>query len=266
MTSAADQPISALRSGHNRLAALVKGEGFASGGVNGPSGAADWTIAQVLSHLGSGAEIGLASLAASVDGADEPAEGFNRSVWDRWNAMTPQEQADTFVDANEQLVLAYEALDDATRNSGAVNLGFLPAPVDVATAASFRLNEFALHAWDIAVASDSDAAVAVDAVEPMMKVIPFLIGWIGKPADVLSGKSIAVTVKTTEPDRGFGLEITDQVKLVESFNNADAELVLPGESWLRLATGRLRPVNTPEAVSVSGGITLAQLRAIFPGF
>ena len=33
-----------------------------------------------------------------------------------------------------------------------IDLGFLPEPVDVATAARFRLSEFALHQWDVEVA------------------------------------------------------------------------------------------------------------------
>ena len=68
MTSTADQPINALRTGHTTLAALVKE--LPPGGLTGPSGASEWTIAQVLSHLGSGAEIGLAGLQASIAGDD----------------------------------------------------------------------------------------------------------------------------------------------------------------------------------------------------
>ena len=71
MTSTADQPISALRTGHTTLTALV--QDLPPGGLTGPSGASEWTIAQVLSHLGSGAEIGLAGLQASIAG--EPAPG-----------------------------------------------------------------------------------------------------------------------------------------------------------------------------------------------
>ena len=56
------------------------------------SGATEWSVAQVLSHLGSGAEIALARLAPAVAGEAVP-EIDNQSVWDRWNAMSPEEQA-----------------------------------------------------------------------------------------------------------------------------------------------------------------------------
>ncbi|SDO28595.1 TIGR03083 family protein [Nakamurella panacisegetis] len=264
MTNTADQPIAALRSGHDSLVALV--HTLSPEQIAGRSGAAEWSVAQVLSHLGSGAEIGLAALNASLHGAEKPAEGFNRSVWDRWDAMTPPDQAHHFMMSNEKLVRAYEKLDDATRTNGTVDLGFLPAPVDVATAASFRLTEFALHSWDVAVTFDPDATLAPEAVEPLLTTVPLLIGWIGKPADVLGGHGVAVTVRTSDPTRDFGLEITDKVGLVDSPDDADAELVLPAESWLRLATGRLQPTHTPAGVTVNGDITLEKLRQIFPGY
>ncbi len=264
MTSTADQPISALRTGHDALVSLV--HGLPPEKIEGPSGASEWSIAQVLSHLGSGAEIGLASLRAALGQAEKPADGFNQSVWDRWNALPPQEQAHGFMTANEKLVRGYESLDDEVRNNGEIDLGFLPAPVDVATAASFRLNEFALHSWDVAVASDPTATVAADAAEPTMNVIPILIGWIGKPGDVLDGRRLTVAVHTTAPTRDFGLTITDSVSITDVPTDPDAALSLPAESWLRLATGRLGADHTPAEVSVTGELTLPQLRQIFPGF
>src|ERR1700712_47904 len=102
MTSNADQAISALRTGHDDLAGVVAE--LPEDGLTGPSGATEWTIADVLSHLGSGAESGLATLEAALSGADAPGGEFNQGVWDRWNAMAPQEQAQRFVKANEALV------------------------------------------------------------------------------------------------------------------------------------------------------------------
>jgi len=95
MTPTADATISALRSTHDELAAVVRG--LSDEQLLAPSGATEWPVAQVLSHLGSGAEIGLASLRAATDAGEAPGDGFNQSVWDRWNAMTPREQAEAFL-------------------------------------------------------------------------------------------------------------------------------------------------------------------------
>ena len=60
--------IAALRRSHERLASLVRSLGPDQ--ARGPSYCTDWTIAQVLSHLGSGAEIGLMMFPAALGQAD----------------------------------------------------------------------------------------------------------------------------------------------------------------------------------------------------
>jgi uncharacterized protein (TIGR03083 family) len=263
MTSNADQAISALRTGHDTLTDLVAE--LPDVALTGPSGASEWTIADVLSHLGSGAEIGLATLEASLSGADAPGNDFNQGVWGRWNAQAPQEQADGFVKANEALVSRYEGLDEQTRQTQQIKI-FLPDPVDVATSAASRLNEFALHSWDVRVAVDPAAVLAAEAVPSLLAVAPLMFGWLGRPKDVLAGQHAVVAVQTVDPAREFGLEITDKVALVDTPAEPDAALSLPAESWLRLAAGRLSPAHTPGGVSATGAVTLDQLRQIFPGY
>lgn len=264
MTSTADRAISALRTGHDELAAVVAS--LSPEQLTGPSGASEWTKADVLSHLGSGAEIGLATLRASLGEADAPAADFNQSVWDRWNAKAPADQAADFVTANEALVSRYEALDEDARSSVKVNLGFLPAPVDVATSAGFRLNEFTLHSWDVRVALDESSTLAPESVGTLLDIAPFMFGWLGKPGTILDGRTESVDVTISEPDRRFGLLLTDGAALADVPETPTASLTLPAESWLRLVTGRLAPKYTPASVEVSGSVTLDQLRQIFPGF
>lgn len=264
MASPADAPIAALRSGFDALAAYVRG--LAPAQLTGPSGASEWTIAQVLSHLGSGAEIGQAGLRSSLGSAGALPADFNQSVWARWDAMSPDDQAAGFLDANESFVASYEALDDATRNSAKIDMGFLPDPVDVATHATFRLNEFTLHSWDVRVAGDPGVTLAPEAVGSLLGVLPYLMGWLGKPSGVLDDRALTVAVHTTAPDTEFGLDITDKVALVDTPAAPDASLALPAESWLRLTTGRLPVASAPDEVSVTGAITLDDLRRIFPGY
>ena len=142
----------------------------------------------------------------------------------------------------------------------------LPEPVDLATHASFRLNELTLHSWDVRVAADQRATLAPEAVEPLLGVLPYLMGWLGKPSSALSGGNLVVGVHTSAPDTDFGLEITDTVTLIDPPTEPDATLVLPTESWLRLASGRLGAAVTPAGVTVTGPLDLDTLRAVFPGF
>lgn len=262
MPSPADATIAALRSGHDDLAALVAG--LSDEQLTTPSVATEWDVSQVVSHLGSGAVIGLEALEASLEGRSNPGMEFNQGVWDRWNAMSPRERQAGFLTANAALVERYEGLDEATRNDLRVDLGFLPQPIDVKTAGNFRLNEFALHSWDVRATFDPTATVRPEAVEPLMEQVAFLLGWVGK-ADRL-GRTAQVAVTTTAPERTFGLSVTDAVAVTDVPAAADATLDLPGEAWLRLVTGRLRPEHTPAGVGASGAVDLDDLRRVFPGY
>ena len=51
----------------------------------------------MLSHLGSGSEIGRYPLVAAAGAAEDPPE--NQDVWDRWNALAPADQAAGFVES-----------------------------------------------------------------------------------------------------------------------------------------------------------------------
>jgi uncharacterized protein (TIGR03083 family) len=258
-----DQAIAALRSGHDELAALARGLG--PDDLTRPSAASEWDISQVLSHLGSGAEIGLAALGASLAGEKAPDGDFNKGVWARWDAMTPVERGDKFGPANQRLVERYEALDPTQRAELRVNLGFLPEPVDVATAAGFRLNEFALHAWDVKVAFEPTAAVAPEAIPVILEPMAFFLGWISR-ADAVAGRPATIAVRLTDPDHAFGLRFGDAVTLTEVPPQPDGELRAPAEAWLRLASGRLAARYTPAGVTVTGPLSLDDLRQVFAGY
>lgn len=261
MPSPADATIAALRSGHDDLAALVAG--LSAEQLTTQSVATEWDVSQVVSHLGSGAVIGLEALEASIEGRPNRGMDYNKEVWARWDGMSPAERQAEFPVANAALVERYEGLDDATRNDLRVDLGFLPQPIDVKTAGNFRLNEFALHSWDVRATFDAAATVRPEAVAPLLDQVAMLLGWVGK-ADRL-GRTATVAVTTTAPDRAFGLVIADAVSLADAPDAPDATLALPAESWLRLATGRLRPEHTPAEVATTG-IDLDDLRRVFPGF
>ena len=268
MSILADITIAALRRNHDDLAALVPG--FDEADLARTSGAVDWTVGQVLSHLGSGAEIALAGLKAGLAGVDAPGLQANQLVWDRWNAMVPADQAGGFLRANAELVAAFEGLDPPTREHLRVKLGFLPFPADLAVIAGMRLNEAALHGWDVRVTFDPRATVgpqeAGAAIDQLAGPLGFLLGFIGRPM-LLGGVQGTLRVETTDPDRVLGVVLGDTIGVVSEPAAADGTLRLPAEAWLRLVTGRLGEAHTPDTVGLTGDlITLEQLRQVFPGF
>jgi uncharacterized protein (TIGR03083 family) len=263
MTSRADRTISALRTGHDELVALL--DKLGPDDLARTSGASEWTVAQVLSHLGSGAEINLATLESALDGTGGPARESNASVWARWDGMSPAEQAASFPAADERLVRRLEGLDERTRTELRIDVGFLPRPVDVATSAGLRLTEFALHSWDVRAALDPAATVSPEATALLLDSIAPLLGFVGR-ADQIDG-AVHLAVRTTAPDGSFGLSIADSVALTEAPERADGELTAPAEYVIRLVAGRHSAEHTPAAVTLTGdAVTLDDLRRVFPGY
>ncbi len=260
MTTLADRTIAALRATHDDLAALVPG--LSDEQLTGPSGAAEWPVAQVLSHLGSGAEIGLATLSAATGAAPAPAEGFNQSVWDRWNALSPRDQATGFLEHDARLVAAYEALTAEQRESLQADLGFATLPL--AALAGMRLSEAAQHSWDARVGLDEDATIPESSAqilaEQLSGPLAFMTGFVGK-ADALP-KPAVVEIQGSP----FGIVVADGVTVTGDVANPTATFVGPLEAAIRLVGGRLTPAHTPAGVEVIGDVTLDELRRVFPGF
>jgi len=254
--------IAALRSSHDRLAGLAGP--LSAEQVRGPSYCRDWTIAQVLSHLGSGADIGLLMLPGAL-GEGEPVtpEAFG-PVWDAWNAKTPDAQAADALAADDAHVTALEQLTDA--QLGAISMSFFGMELDAVGLVRLRLGEHVLHTWDVAVALDPAATVPPGAVDLLTdNVAEFLAPRLGKaPA-----APFAVRITTTAPDRDYLLATADAVQMTPwpegSTGTLARPVAMPSEALLRLAYGRLDPEHTP--AGVSGDATdLARLREIFPGF
>jgi uncharacterized protein (TIGR03083 family) len=262
--SNADTTIAALRTGHENLAALVSK--LSDDDLALASGSGEWDVSQVLSHLGSGAEINQATVRAALDGEPNPGRDFNLSVWARWDAMSRRERADGFLQANPAAIELYESMDADTRQNLRIDLGFMPAPVDVVTSARLRLNEQALHSWDVRVTFDEGAALTPESVGPLLVGSGELLGWIGK-ADQLEGRQGVVQVRTTAPDDVFALHLGERISLEREVpEQFDGTLALPAEAWLRLVSGRLAPANTPEGIETTGLVDLDVLRRVFPGY
>ena len=267
MSTLADRTISALRGNHDQLTARVSG--LDEEDLARQSGSSQWDVAHVLSHLGSGAEIALAGLQAGIAGHEAPGQDFNQLVWDRWNAMSAQEKAQGFLGANERLVTAYEGLDAMARQEVQVKLAFLPFPADVALLSGMRLNEAALHGWDVRVAFDPHATLTVEeaaaTLEQLSGPLTFMLGFLAKP-DVLNGTQTTLRVETTDPNRVLGLVLGESVSLGDAPTDVGGVLTIPAEALLRLLAGRLDEAHTPDTVTITSSVvTLEQLRRVFPG-
>ena len=261
MTTLAARTITALRSEHDTLAGILAS--LSPEQLTGPSGASEWTIADVLSHLGSGAEITLAGLRTGSGEAEAPGPDFNQSVWDRWNALSPQDQAAGSVASNAALIAAFEAIPQE-RHEEFTALSFLPDPLPLATFAALRLSEVVPHSWDVRVGVDPSATLSESSAELLAEHlstdIGFLLGFIGKPAKAAEPAVIDVS------NSPYRIVLDDQAQLTTQAAASTATFTGPFEAAVRLVYGRLTPAHVPNGIEVTGNVTLDDLRAVFPGF
>lgn len=250
--------IATLRSSQDHLAKLVVGLDDAT--LSSPSYCGDWSVAQVLSHLGSGAEIAKLGLDAARSGDAPPEREQYQAIWDRWNAKAPREMAEDALATNEAHVATLESMTDD-------ELASLQLPsfggriLDGGGAALMRLNEHAIHTWDVEVTTDDGATVQQRAVDRLVDLLPDRAGRLAR-GEHPEGD---VVIRTTEPAREFVLHLGEETTLEHGSGDATSSLELPVEALIRLFSGRLDASHTP-ATTGEGPISLEVLRTAYPGF
>ncbi len=258
MVNGASLWVAALRRSHDQVAARSATLDAETLRMN--SYCPGWDIAQVLSHLGSQAEMFGLMLDAGLTGGEAPGPADMPAIWDVWNNRTPLEQAGESTTSNERLVERLEALDPAQVSSFHVTA--FGRDLDLVGVLRMRLFEHAIHAWDIAVSFEPGAVVDQASVDLLVDGLPSVAARVGKPLITQT----TLRILTNDPDREFALT-TGEVSL-EPWTDQDATgtLRLPAEALVRLVYGRLDPAHTPPLALDSTGIDLEQLRSIFPGF
>jgi uncharacterized protein (TIGR03083 family) len=261
MTSETRDLITRLRTLHDNLAAFTVELGADQ--LRERSYATEWSVADVLSHLGSGAELALLRLRAETE--DSPSYEETAQVWATWNARTPEQQAVEAIAADEAYVAALESLDD----QGLDGLHRELAGLDLSAreVLGLRISEHSMHGWDIAVMFDDEAVVPAAGVPALLAVLPVTLRFAAQPHD----GELRVRVRTTNPDGDYVFELAQaeaRLTPVEDSTDptaVDSELSLPAEALLRLVYGRLDPRHTPPHKATDDAV-LDRLRAIFTGF
>jgi uncharacterized protein (TIGR03083 family) len=255
-----DEIYAALLQLHDRLVVAVAP--LADPQLRAPSYDDDWSIAQVLSHLGSGAEVFTLFLQAGLRG--EPAPGLEamQPVWESWNAKSPQDQARDALGANAAFLDRLAGLSDVDKERWRLTL--FGGARDLPALLRMRLSEHAVHSWDVLVALDSGATVDADAVTLLIDTLPDLVGLVAKPG----GLTRRIQVSTHTPDREFLLDIAPDSSQLTATSAPGAgadgdELRLPAEAFLRLVYGRLDPEHVPPGVGEDAYLDV--LRPVFPG-
>jgi uncharacterized protein (TIGR03083 family) len=215
-----------------------------------------WSIADVLSHIGSGAVI-LRHRVEDIVASKESDDSFNQSVWDEWNAKPPAAQVADALVADAALLECLDSLSDEQRDGLKFQMG--PMNLDFSGLVGLRLNEHVLHTWDVEVALDPAATLPANEAGVVVDNLAMIVKFTGKP----SGQTRVWHVRTTDPSRDFSLSFgPESVELSSGHPEGAAGLELPTESFVRLVYGRLDPDHTPTSI---GSQDLDELRKAFPG-
>ena len=248
-------PQDELTAWHTRLRTLV--ESLSADQLRASAYPTEWTVADVLSHLGSAAVINRRRLDYARADRDED-DSFAPTVWETWNAKTPEDQAADLLTNSGELLAALAGLSDDERAGLKIRMG--PLPFDVEAFEQLLLNEATLHTWDVAVAIDPAATLDPGATALVVDALGMIAGWGGRPAE---GGGV-IEVQTTAPERRFTLTLgPERVNLDPSSSAGEPDLTLPAEAFVRLIYGRLDPDHTPAGIEGAG--QLDSLRGVFRG-
>jgi uncharacterized protein (TIGR03083 family) len=248
-------PQGELTDWHARLRALV--ESLSGDQLRASAYPTEWTVADVLSHLGSAAVINRRRLDDALADRDLD-DSFAPTVWETWNAKTPESQAADLLTTSGELIAALAGLSDDERAGLKIRMG--PVPFDVVAFEQLLLNEATLHTWDVAVTLDPAATLDPGATALVIDHLGMIAGWGGRA----SGDGGVLEVRTTAPERRFTLTLgPERVSLEPSTSGDEPGLTLPAEAFVRLVYGRLDADHTP--AGIEGGGQLDRLRDIFRG-
>ncbi len=247
--------LAALRSSSDHLREVV--ERLSHDHHVAPAYPAQWTIADTMSHIGSGAVV-LGRRFSDVLAGAEPVEGFNQSVWDEWNAKAPADQVADALVADRDFVDALEA--SSAEQRAAFHLSFGPMELDFDRFVGLRLGEHVLHTWDVEVSIDPAATLAQPAAGLLLDQVHFVAGRSGQT----HGEPRTVSVRTTDPARDFDVVFSDSsVTLVDTTHEGPVDVTLPAEAFVRLVYGRLDDLA---GLDDHSEVHLEHLRRAFPGF
>ena len=239
----APQPwLGALRASHDRLEGIVRP--LDADAIRGGSYCSEWTIAQVLSHLGSGAVLFGLILDAAIEGREPPARESFAEVWDTWNAYSPDEQVERGLEVDGAFVARFEGLGDD--ELARLSIPMMGMQLDAAGLLRLRLGEHAprIHPF---LPIGEVAVVDLDGDRPSQRA-------------AMADPARRLRVRTTNPSRDLLLNTGEPVKLgAWEDGAADGEISLAAEALIRLAYGRLSEL--PSGTDVS----LDELRRVFPG-
>lgn len=233
---------------------------------------ANWKNYQVISHLGSGAELFQKSLETALDGKEAVTPEGRQAVWGHFDSLAPEAVYPEFRDRMDKLMAYLEALPDSKHNEIIPTFaGNLPLPRALLT----RLNEVALHVWDIQVKHNPKLTLND---ESAALLLPMVVDRLPNRAkreglDELHGSPVSFDLSGAA-SRQFTLSPGAEQASVEDglASNALFTVKMSAEAFERMVAGRqpIQDAVTSGQAQVSANPAnmgaYPSLNKIFPGY
>lgn len=256
-----DARLTAMHSVSRRLGSTV-------GGLSGeqllsPSFADGWSLAQVLVHLGTGAQLCTAAVRRGLTGdLTRPSREEIADVSEQWISLRPTAQRDAWQEAESGLLRLLDSLDAGVRAS--VTVPYFTGPVGFTDFTGYWLSEQSVHTWDVAVGLDGTATIPAPEVALLWDRID-MVASRSRDGDTLTRLGPRqIAVELTDPERLLCLSLGSELHILPCEGAGPSGAVSgSAEAVLRLVYGRNRP---QDGVSARDGVTLDDLRALFPGY
>jgi uncharacterized protein (TIGR03083 family) len=253
--------LAALHAASERLAAVV--DALPERELSSPSRAAGWSIAQVLSHLGSAAEICTGLLERGVAGGTSgPTREEVEPVWARWDAMTAPARREAWRSADARHLQLLDSLRGGPGQE--VRVPYFAGLLDLPVYAGYRLSEQSVHAWDVEAALDAEAVIPANEVALLWRRLDLVATRFRDPVTLGRLAPAQLALDLTDPPGVVLLDLDAELHLYPCEPAQPAGTVSgTAEAVLRLVYGRNQDADH---VQVTGAACLADLRALFPGF
>lgn len=228
----------------------------------------DWQVYQVVSHIGSQPEIVGGAIKAGVFGEPPMTDEQRRAIWGYFDGLQPLEVLPAFRKNNDAFYQMVEAFDE--RQLGSTIPSFV-GPAPLATVLASRLNEQALHTWDVRWARDKGAKLTPDAVPTLLELnlLPPFAARLARPdrAPRLVGKTIGFLLREPEGAVNVAVEPDGATFSRARAASADVTAELPAEAFARLIWGRYDARAGLESgeLKLSDPSLAAELQALLPG-
>ncbi len=255
-----EDALRALRASVDRLHQLCRGLDDVQ--LRWSSYCTGWSIADVLSHLGSSAVLLLQRI-------DDPSSGVAPdrlavTVREAWRRKSARAAADDALVEDEALLERLERLERLEHVDGRGQAGPPRPPgaqaVSLGQVVAGRLREHVLHTWDIEVAFDEEARLPEEAVAVIVDDLAATVRDTSRPV----GAERRFAVRTVHPARGLVLRLGPRgAELDPRADGAEPDLELPAEAFCRLVYGRLDEDHSPTVRGAPGILDL--LRQVLPG-